>query len=157
MKVKVFTDVTTFIPEKLAKEYNIGFVEFSILMKDGAYKETTIDREDFINKLKDMDPYPTTSQANAHDYLEPFQKALNGGYDHVFHIGLSLNLSNSLNSANMAAKKLKKGQVTIYDSRIMGACEGIMALTASKLFKKGKSVEEVITYLDGLEDKIYGA
>lgn len=157
MKVKVFTDVTTFIPEELAKEYDIGFVELYLMINDVAHKETTVDREDFINKVKDMDPYPTTSLANAHNYLEAFQKALNDGYDHVFHIGLSLNLSNSLNTANIAAKKLKKGQVTVYDSRIMGACEGIMALTASSLFKKGKSVEEVITYLDGLEDKIYGA
>lgn len=157
MKVKVFTDVTTFIPEELAKEYDIGFVELYLMINDVAHKETTVDREDFIINLKDMDPYPTTSLANAHDYFEPFQKALNDGYDHVFYIGLSLNLSNSLNTANIAAKKLKKGKVTIYDSRIMGACEGIMALTASRLFKKGKSVEEVITYLDGLEDKIYGA
>ncbi|MCK4896397.1 MAG: DegV family EDD domain-containing protein [Candidatus Heimdallarchaeota archaeon] len=157
MKVKVFTDLTTFIPEELAKEYDLDFVEFSILMEDGPHKETTIDREDFINKLKDMDPYPTTSQPNANDYLEPFQKALNEGYDHVFYVGMSMNLSNAQNSANLAVKKLKKGQATIYDSGIMAPIEGIMALTASRLFKKGKSVGEVVTYLDGLKDKMYGA
>ncbi len=157
MKVKVFTDFTTFIPKELAKEYDIDFIELSILMEDGAHKEESIDREDFINKMKDMDPYPTTSQANAHDFLEPFQKVLSEGYDHVFYIGLSLNLSNSQNSANIAIKKLKKEQATIYDSEIMAPCQGIMALSASRLFKKGKSIDEVITYLDSLKDKIYGA
>ncbi|MCG3225241.1 MAG: DegV family EDD domain-containing protein [Candidatus Heimdallarchaeota archaeon] len=157
MKVKVFTDRTNFIPEELAKEYELSYVDFSILMEDGAYKENTINREDFINKMKDMDPYPTTSQPNAHDYLEPFQKTLNEGYDHIFYVAISKNLSNAQNSANIAIKKLKKGQVTIYDSEIMGPSEGIIALTASRLFKKGKSVDEVITYLDSFKDKIYGA
>ncbi|MHA1418830.1 MAG: DegV family protein [Candidatus Heimdallarchaeaceae archaeon] len=157
MKVKVFTDVTTFIPEKLAKEYDIDFTELSVLMEDGAHKEKSIEREDFINKMKDMDPYPTTSQPNAHDYIESFKKILSEGYDHVFYIALSLNLSNAQNSAHQAVKKLKTGQVTIYDSEIMAPCQGIMALSASRLFKKGKSIDEVVTYLDGLKDKIYGA
>jgi DegV family protein with EDD domain len=157
MKVKVFTDVTTFIPEELAKEYDIDFIELSVLMEDGPHKEKSIDREEFINKMKDMDPYPTTSQANPHDFLESFQKVLSEGYDHVFYVGLSINLSQSQNSANIAIKKLKKEQATVYDSEIMAPCQGIMALSASRLFKKGKSIEEVIAYLDSLKNKIYGA
>ncbi|MHA1202952.1 MAG: DegV family protein [Candidatus Heimdallarchaeaceae archaeon] len=157
MKVKVFTDITTFIPADLAKEYDLGFVEFSLLINGEAHKETTIDRDDFINGLEEMDPYPTSSQPNVNDYLQAFQTELNNGYDHVFMIGMSINLSNALNSAMLAAKKLKKEQVTIYDSKIMAPCEGIMALTAANLFKQGKSVDEVVKSLDELQDKIYGA
>ena len=58
MKVKVFTDITTFIPDDLAKKYDIGFVEFSLLINDEAHKETTIDREEFINTMANMIPYP---------------------------------------------------------------------------------------------------
>ena len=76
MKVKVFTDITTFIPEDIAKEYDLGFVEFSLLINGEAHKETTIEIGEFINDLEDMDPYPTSSQPNAHDYLTAFQSAL---------------------------------------------------------------------------------
>ena len=156
MKVKVFTDITTVIPEDIAKEYDLGFVEFSLMINGKAHKETTVDRDDFINNLENMDPYPTSSQPNAHDYLTAFQSAFNEGYDHVFLVCMSFSISNALDSAKIAARKLKKEQITIYDSRIMAPCEGIMALTAANLFNKGKSIEEVVKSLDGLKDKIYG-
>ena len=158
MTVKVFTDVTTFIPDELASKYNIGFVEFSLLIDGKAYKEKSeLDREEFINTMEEMDPYPTSSMPNPGDYLEAFQKAADEGYDEILHIGMSYNLSNAQNSAKLATKQVKKAKVNIYDSEIMGPSEGLMALSAAHLFQKGKSMDEVIKYLDSIKEKTYGA
>ncbi len=158
MKVKIFTEVTTFIPDELAKKYNIDFVEFSLLIDGKFFKEKSeINREEFINTMNEMDPYPTSSMANPNDYLEAFQKAVNEGYDEILYIGITTNLSQSQNSAKLASKQIKKAKVTIYDSEIMGACQGIMVLSAAHLYQKGKSTDEVIKYLDSIKEKIYGA
>jgi DegV family protein with EDD domain len=158
MKVKVFTDVHTFIPDDLASKYDIGFVEFSLLIDGKAYKEKSeLDREEFINTMGEMDPYPTSSMPNPSDYLEAFQEAEKKGYDEIIYIGITVNLSQSQNSAKIAAKQLKKAKATVYDSEIMGSCQGIMALSAAHLFQKGKSMDEVIKYLDSIKKIAYGA
>lgn len=158
MKVKIFTEVTTFIPDELAKEYNIDFVEFSLLIDGKSYKEKSeINREEFINTMNEMDPYPTSSMANPNEYLEAFQKAENEGYEEILYIGITTNLSQSQNSAKIASKQIKKAKVTIYDSEIMGACQGILALSAAHLFQKGKSMDEVIKHLDSIKEITYGA
>jgi len=158
MKAKVFTDVTTFIPDDLADKYNIGFVEFSLLIDGKVYKEKSeIDREEFINTMGEMDPYPTSSMPNPSDFLEAFQESAEEGYNEILYIGITINLSQSQNSAKLAGKQMKKAKVTIYDSEIMGACQGIMVLSAAHLFQKGKSMKEVIEYLDSIKEKIYGA
>jgi len=158
MKVKVFTDVTTFIPDELAEKYNIGFVEFSLLIDGKTYKEKSeIDREEFINTMGEMDPYPTSSMPNPSEFLEAFQEASEEGYNEILYIGITNNLSKAQNSAKLAGKKMKKAKVTVYDSEIMGACQGIMVLSAAHLFQKGKSMNEVIKYLDSIKEKIYGA
>ena len=157
MKVKITTDVQTCIPKDLADEKGIDFVEFYLLIGDESVKELSeIDREQFIHDLKDMKPYPTSSMPSPQDYVDTFEKAFNEGYDEILHIGLSFNISNALNSATIAAKKFEKKKITIYDCGVMGPSEGIMVLMADKLLNKGKTVEEVINFLDSMKGKIYG-
>lgn len=158
MKIKLFTDGTTCIPRDMAIEKDIGFVEFHFMIDGKQVKEfSEIDREEFINGLKFMDPYPASSFPTPQDYLEAFKKAEDDGYDEIFYICLNYNISNAMNSARMAAKKIKKAKITIYDSGIMGVSQGIMVLIAEKLLKKGKSVDEVVEFLESVKHKIYGA
>ncbi|MCE7741127.1 MAG: DegV family EDD domain-containing protein [Candidatus Heimdallarchaeota archaeon] len=158
MKIKITTDVTTCIPKEIADKNDIGFVEFYISINEKPTKELSeINREKFLNEVKFMIPYPTSSFPSPQDYLDAFQKAEDDGYDEILHIGLGLNISGALNSANAAAKRIKKTKVTVYDSGIMGPSQGTMVLMALKLLKKGKSVEEVIEYLESVKLNIYGA
>ncbi len=158
MKIKITTDVTTSIPKEIADKNDIEFVEFYLNINGKPTKELSeINREKFMNEAKFMTPYPTSNFPSPQNYLEAFQKVEDNGYDEILHIGLSLNISGALNSARVAAKRIKKTKITVYDSGIMGPSQGTMVLMARKLLKKGKSVEEVIKYLESEKLKIYGA
>ena len=158
MKIKITTDVTTCIPKDVADKNDIEFIEFYLNIDGKPTKELSeIDREKFMNELQDMDPFPTSNFPSPQDYLEAFQKILDDGYDEIFHIGLSPNISGALNSAKAAAKRLKNAKITIYDSGIMAPSQGAMVLMIVKLLKKGKKPDEIIKYLESIKHNIYGA
>ena len=158
MTMKITTDVTTCIPQDVADKNEIEFIEFYLNIDGKPTKELSeIDREKFMIELQDMDPFPSSNFPSPQDYLEAFQKILDSGYDEIFHIGLSPNISGALNSAKAAAKRLKNAKITIYDSGIMGPSHGAMVLMAIKLLKEGKNPDEVIKYLEPIKQNIYGA
>ncbi|OLS29902.1 MAG: DegV domain-containing protein [Candidatus Heimdallarchaeota archaeon AB_125] len=158
MTIRVTTDVTTCIPKEITDKNNIEFIEFYLNINGKPTKELSeLDRETFMNELSDMNPFPTSNFPSPQDYLDAFQKILDDGYDEIFHIGLSPNISGALNSAKVAAKKLKEAKITIYNSGIMAPSQGSMVLIAVKLLNQGKTHDEVIEYLESIKYNIYGA
>ncbi|MHA1687410.1 MAG: DegV family protein [Candidatus Heimdallarchaeaceae archaeon] len=157
MKIKIITDSTTCLPKEFVENENIGLLESKIMLDGREYKElTNLKREEFIESLQLLEPYPTTSLASPQDALNLFEQAIKDGYDEIFYIGLSPNVSNQFNSAKVAAKRAKnKIKVTLYQSGLMGPSQGVMVYKAVDLLKEGKSVEEIVDYLDELKTQVY--
>ncbi len=157
MKIKLVTDASSLLPLKLMEEENIGVFE-SILLIDGKeYRELTeLNREEFILSLHDADPYPTSSQVSAQDVLDVYNKAIEDGFDEILYLSLTPKISSHMNVARLAAKRVQdKIKVTIYQTDYSCASQGAMVYHAMKLLKKGKSTDEIISYLDELKHKIH--
>ncbi len=159
MKVKLVTDSTSCLTAKYLNEENIDCLESVILMDDKEYRDLSdLNREKFTESLQFLDPYPTTSIASPQSALDIYEKAIEDGYDEVFYIGLSPNVSSQFNVAKIAAQRVKdKIKITLYQSGLMGPSEGALVYNASQFLNKGKSVEEVIAILEKLKEKVYSA
>jgi DegV family protein with EDD domain len=139
------------------KKENIGVLESILLIDNKEYRELTeINREEFINSLPTIEPYPTTSQVSTQDALDNYQKAIDEGYDEVFYLGLTPILSSQMNIARLAAKKFKdKIKITVYPTELACGSQGALVNYALNLHKKGKTTEEIIPVLDEIKEKIY--
>ncbi len=156
-RVKLFTDASSFFPIDLAKKENVVLLE-SLLMIDGKhYREISdLNRVDFINSLESLDPYPTSTQVPASDVLKELNKAIEEGYDEILYLVVSTNLSNAMNSMNIASKKVKdKIKVTIYQTDYTCTAQGAMTYRAWTMLKDGKSIEEIIKVLDYMKKNTY--
>lgn len=157
MKIKLITDGSSTMPLEMLKKENIGFLESMVVIYEKFYRELTeMDFEDFVSKLYDFDPYPTTTQVTPEDALNEFKKAIDEGYDEILYLGLTPKVSSQMNVARLAAKTLKKQiKIHIYPTDLNCGSQGAMTYNAWKLLKKGKSAEEIMEYLDSIKEQVY--
>jgi len=115
----------------------------------------TIKADEFYALMRsDRTLVPKTSQPSPNDVVEYLQTFVDQGYDEIFVCSISGELSGTVNSIRLAADLLAdKIKVTAYDTKTVCFNEGFMALEADRLFKEGKTTNEVINYLENLKTR----
>lgn len=157
MKVKLITDASCLIPRETYENEDIGIFESVIMYEDKEFKELTeLNREGFLNRLLTFDPYPSSTQVLGKDVLEVYNKAIEDGYDEILYLGLAATVSSQMNVARLIVKQVKdKIKITIYPTNLVAGSQGSMVYNSIKMLKQGKSVEEIVAYLDSIKEKIY--
>ena len=159
-KYKIFTDSCSDLSTELRKKYDIEYVHMGIVV-DGVDKIADLDwevykPEEFYGWLKEGRKVKTT-QVAVTEFIEQFRKALKEGYD-ILYIGCSNKLSGSVNTCEVLAKpqlleEFPDRKIVVIDSLLASLCEGMLAIRASELRAKGKSLEEVADWCE--ENKKY--
>lgn len=157
MTIKLVGDSTTSMPKKFMEKEGIGYLESKIVIEGKDYKDLTdINREDFIKEVGKLKPYPKTAYGSPADAMEVFEKAIKEGHKEILYIGVSPKLSSQINSARIAAKKLKdKAKITLYESGLSATSHGALIYLAWKLLKKGESVSNIVKQMDKYREQIY--
>ncbi len=157
MKIKLITDSTSQIPVKFAQDKNIAFIE-PLIDFEGEYRReiSEIDIEDFVSKMKILDPLPQTTLASPQDALDLFEQILKEGYKEALYLFLTPELSNQIAPVKIAYKKVKdKLKAHFYATGYASPSQAPFILYAAKLLEEGKSCEEIIKLLDKIKPIIY--
>src|ERR1035437_8758526 len=100
MTVRIVTDSTADIPDKLAKELDISVIPQVLVFGDKTYHDRIdITIEDFYKKLLNEPTYPHTSQPTPQDFVDIFSNLCKQKPDGIVAILLSAKLSGTINSA----------------------------------------------------------
>lgn len=155
MKTIIVTDSCCDLPYTYIEENHIDMIPMTITINE-------IDKKDDLAKTKQYDAFyqsilegamPKTSQINAYEYKEVFLKHLKEG-NNVLYIGFSSALSGCVNSARMAMEEIQEenseldAQVKVVDSKCASMGQGLLIYYAVEQFKQGKSLEEVVMFLE---------
>ena len=92
----------------------------------------------------------STSQPSPNAFLNAYEKELAKGYEHVICLTISSSLSGTFNSANLGKDILEKDNVTIIDTKTVNLGSEYILEEAIKYANEGKSLEEVIKYINDL-------
>ncbi len=157
MTLKLVGDSSANIPKEFMDKEGIGYLQQKMIIDGKDYKELTdINREDFIKELSKFNPYPKTAYGSPAEAMEVFEKAIEEGHKEILYIGVSPKLSSQINSAKIAAKKLKnKAKITLYESGLSTTSQGALIYLAWKLSKKGESVSNIIKQMDKYRQQVY--
>jgi len=149
-KIKVITDSTSDIPEELVKKYDIDVVPLNIFFGEERYKDgINITAKEVYERLKTQkNPWPKTSQPSAREFLEYYNRAFDQGYETVFSIHISSNLSGTLNSVNLAKQMLPDKDIIAIDSISVTHPLGLLACEVAKLVKEDKSRDEILNIIE---------
>lgn len=163
-KYVILADVTCDLSKEIREEFGIedyiqGYVHFS----DGRDFRTTLEwsnisRDDFYKTLSNKKIKVSTAAASPEEYYETFEKYAKMGYD-ILSMSISSKISATYNVASGAAKRIREKypecNVYCFDSYRMSGAFGLLVMYAYQMQREGKSMEEVIKWLEENKHKVH--
>jgi DegV family protein with EDD domain len=153
-KVQVFTDSTSDIEKEYRDEVGLDYLKMVFTIEGKNYDADLEWPEITPKAYYDMmrkGSRAVTGQVKPSDIEEKFKKAFEEGYD-VLYIACSSRLSSSVNSAKIYADeilaKYPGRKAVCYDSLRSNYAEGLMAFDVAKMANEGKTLDELVEYLD---------
>lgn len=154
-KIAIFIDSTGDLDTELRKKYDIGYCEMGLSFK-GKEIVASLDWDQGYNPHALYDVMREgekifTSQVTRQEFEKKFGDALKKGQD-VLYIGCASGLSQSVVLGKTIAEELlaknPERKIAVVDSLICGYAQGDMAIRARLMEKEGKSLEEIVEWLE---------
>ena len=142
-KVKIFTDLTAYLPQEYVDQYGIEVIPLTLNWNGKSYRDgLDIKADEFYTKLKGSDTLPTTNAISIHTYTESIQKALDEGFE-ILILPISSGISASYFNAVKAVEAFTDKPVDLFDTQLVSMALSFMILTAARAAEKGGTLAEV--------------
>jgi DegV family protein with EDD domain len=153
--LRIVTDSTADMPAGWEKEYNIEIIPINIQFGEKTYLQNVdLDSEGFYKLVDETSKIPKTSQPSPHQFKEFYKKVAQEG-DTILSVHVTSKLSGTYASAVLAAEELKNViRVAVVDSAGGSLGLGLMCREARKMDRGGKSVEQIVKYLEGIRERV---
>jgi len=153
--LRIVTDGAADIPMGWEEEYAIEVIPINILFGEKTYlQDIDLDSAGFYDLVDQTRKIPKTSQPSPHQFTE-FYKRIAQNRDTILSIHVTSKLSGTYASAVAASDELKNVmKVVPFDSAGGSLGLGLMCREARKMDRAGKSVEQIVRYLEGVRDRI---
>ena len=147
----ISTDTTSDLPESFIKENNLTLHQLHYIVDGITYgDEKHLEIRDFFNRMRNGATVSTFA-TNPDVSKEIFRKQVEEGYD-IIHIAFSSGLSSAYNNSVIAAKEVladyPDARIEVIDSLCASGGQGLYVWHALKLQKEGKSMDEIIKWLN---------
>ena len=158
-RVALVTDSTADIPAELLEELNIHVVPAKLSFGNTRYLDkVTITPEEFYHQLLTNPDHPKTSQPTPGDFWRQYQ-FLSSHYDSIVSVHLPKPVSGTIQSAEMAAKRLPGVHITVLDGANTSVGLGLVAVTVARAARRGLGHDQVLAVAEQAiaETTIYAA
>jgi DegV family protein with EDD domain len=151
----IITDGAADVPAEWEQQFDIKVIPINIQFGDKTYLQNVdLDTEGFYKLVDDTKKIPKTSQPSPHQFVEFYKKIAVKG-DIILSIHVTSKLSGTYSSAVAAAEEVKEMfRVLPFDSAGGSLGLGLMCREARKLDRAGKSVEQIVKYLENVRDRV---
>ena len=153
--LRIVTDGAADILPEWKTEYGIEMIPVNILFGEKSYLQwVELDNEGFYRMVEQTKRIPKTSQPSPHQFVEFYRKIAQKG-DTILSIHVTAKLSGTYASAVAAAEELKDDfKVFPIDSASGSLGIGLMCREARKMERAGKSVDEILKYLERIKPNV---
>ena len=145
MNVKIMTDSTSYIDERLRAELDIKVMSLHVSFQDVSMKETEIKNEVFY-EMMEQKGIPVSSQPSVGELYQEMTDIVSKGH-HLLCVFLSSEMSGTYDSAckviEMVLSKYPDAKIHIVDSRSNSMQLGFAVIEAARAAKEGKTLDEV--------------
>ena len=155
MTIHIVTDSASDISLEEAKELGIEIVPLSVRFGEAEYTDLIdLSVSDFYQKMSESDLLPSTAAPSPGAFEAAFKRCIEAGAEGVICINLSLALSATGQAAQLAADALVDTiTVKCIDSKSITSGLGTIIRKAASAAKAGKSMDEIVSLVEGLASK----
>ncbi len=154
--IKLFTDSAADVPAAYLDKYDISVVPLSVIFDGAEYKDRVdLSTDEFYQKLASSSQLPSTNQVNPNAFEDAFGPFVEEGTA-ILYLGISLKLSGTVQSAQIAKDTLDTEDIHIFDTRSASLGEGIQVIRAGEMIASGKKLSEIMTTLDHHRSHSFG-
>jgi DegV family protein with EDD domain len=153
--IGIVTDGAADIAPAWRDEFDIKRIPINVHFGEKTFiQDEELTLADFYKMVDDKsNPFPKTSQPSPHQFVEFYKKNYQPG-DTILSIHITSKLSGTYASAVVAAEELKDAyNVVTFDSLSGSMGVGFMCRAARQMDRAGKSVDEIIRYLESIRDR----
>jgi DegV family protein with EDD domain len=148
--ISVVTDSSCDLSPEVVREYEIEVVPLTVQFGTDVYRDGELTADEFWAKAHGPHQ-PTTSQPSVGTFERVFARLVDRGSPVVCTTVTSKH-SGTFNAARLAAERFGD-VVRVFDSHSMSLGLGAQALAAAQAARAGKSMQEVISLLEGLRER----
>ena len=143
----VVLDSTSDYPEAPARFPNMRFVPLYVRFGDETYKDyTELGPAEFYSKLRTSPVLPATSQPTPQDFLETYESL--AGYERIYSLHVSAKLSETFQSAELAASELGGDRVRAVDSKTASLAIAMLAHAIQRRLARGTTDVELAALVE---------
>lgn len=154
------TDSTCDLAPAMAEDLSVSVIPLIYTVGGKEYHHYVDNREldihTFYEQLR-AGTFPSTAQISPLEFRDCFEPHLRAGKD-VLYIAFSSGISGTYATASMVSKELEADypgrRVTVYDSLCASGGEGLLVYHAAKLAQTGKSLDDVVDWLNANRDRL---
>ncbi len=147
-KYAIVIDSTVYLTEKQIKDNDLTVVSLNVVEGDVSKREVEVDNDYIFNRQAKGASF-TTSQPSPGEFLENYKELIKKGYEKVFVVCLSKNISGTYQSANLAKNMLDNSEkVYIFDTMLAAFGTEMIAEQVIKMVNEGNTSEEIISRID---------
>ena len=152
--LRIVTDGAGDIVPSWGKEYGIDVIPVNILFGEKSYLQgVELDNEGFYKLVDESKKIPKTSQPSPHQFVEFYRKIAQKG-DTILSIHITAKLSGTYASCVSAAEELKdEFKIIPIDSALGSLAIGILCREARKMERAGKSMDEIVKYVEDIKKR----
>ncbi|KAF0510412.1 DegV family EDD domain-containing protein [Pediococcus acidilactici] len=151
MKTAIVTDSTCYLTDKEIEENNITVVPIPVIIDGKSYKEgVDITTEEFYERLRTSQSFPSTSQPPLGEMIELYQDLAKQGYENIISIHLASTISGLVASLKSLEGTIDGVNLVVYDSQLTIRLMGVLALEAARMAKEDADINDIIARLDFL-------
>lgn len=152
MTVRIVTDSGSDLPKDVAEDLGISIVPLYVYFGSESYRDgVDINPDEFFRRLEKGPVHPTTSSAAPGDFAKVYEK-LGDDAEGIVSIHLSSKVSATYSSALQGKDMVstKKCPIEVVDSRLVTIPMALLAIAAAKAAVAGKTMGEVLDYVNRL-------
>lgn len=146
-KIGIVMDSTGYLSKDILEQFQIRVVPLNVNIGDETYSETELTNQIYFKKLSNISGLSTTSQPSVGKFLETYEAMFSEGIEEIVSIHLSLAISGTLHSAEMAKELASNPNIHIFDSRSSALGLGVLAWASAEWAQQGLSALEIMDKL----------
>ncbi len=147
-KYAIVIDSTVYLTKEVIKDNNISIASLNVVESTTSHREVDVDN-DFIFAKQAKGVKFTTSQPAPGEFLDIFEKRISEGYEKVFCVLLSSQISGTFQSAELARNMLDDPEkVYLFDTKLAAYGSEMIAIELIEMINNGKDEEAIIERID---------